>query len=81
MGPLVTPPDLQPAYLSREPLTPVGYPMVSARDIENGKIRAIRELFGATKIGSAGVHVGHTEDDVASPCARASQLSVVIVQK
>lgn len=27
--------------------TPVGYPMVNVRDIENGKVRATRELFGA----------------------------------
>lgn len=27
--------------------TPVGYPMVNVRDIENGKIRVTRELFGA----------------------------------
>jgi hypothetical protein len=26
---------------------PVGYPMVNVRDIESGKIRATRELFGA----------------------------------
>ncbi len=26
---------------------PVGYPMVNARDIESGKVRATRELFGA----------------------------------
>lgn len=27
--------------------TPVGYPMVSLRDIETGKVRATREMFGA----------------------------------
>src|SRR5262245_56167543 len=27
--------------------TPIGYPMVNVRDIESGKIRATRELFGA----------------------------------
>jgi hypothetical protein len=27
--------------------TPVGYPMVNVRDIESGKVRATRELFGA----------------------------------
>jgi hypothetical protein len=27
--------------------TPVGYPMVSVRDIESGQVRATRELFGA----------------------------------
>jgi hypothetical protein len=27
--------------------TPVGYPMVNVRDIESGKARATRELFGA----------------------------------
>ena len=27
--------------------TPVGYPMVNVQDIENGKVRATRELFGA----------------------------------
>jgi len=27
--------------------TPVGYPMVNMRDIESGKVRATRELFGA----------------------------------
>jgi hypothetical protein len=27
--------------------TPVGYPMVSVRDIESGKVRATRDLFGA----------------------------------
>jgi hypothetical protein len=27
--------------------TPVGYPMVDVRDIESGKVRATRELFGA----------------------------------
>jgi hypothetical protein len=27
--------------------TPVGYPMVNVREIESGKIRATRELFGA----------------------------------
>jgi hypothetical protein len=27
--------------------TPVGYPMVNVRDIEGGKIRATRDLFGA----------------------------------
>jgi hypothetical protein len=27
--------------------TPIGYPMVNVRDIENGKVRATRELFGA----------------------------------
>ena len=27
--------------------TPVGYPMVDVRDIESGKLRATRELFGA----------------------------------
>jgi hypothetical protein len=27
--------------------TPVGYPMVNVRDIESGKVRAPRELFGA----------------------------------
>jgi hypothetical protein len=26
--------------------TPVGYPMVNVRDIESGKVRATRELFG-----------------------------------
>ena len=26
---------------------PVGYPMVNVRDIESGKVRATRELFGA----------------------------------
>jgi hypothetical protein len=26
---------------------PVGYPMVSVRDIESRKVRATRELFGA----------------------------------
>ena len=27
--------------------TPVGYPMVNVHDIESGKVRATRELFGA----------------------------------
>jgi len=27
--------------------TPVGYPVVNVRDIESGKVRATRELFGA----------------------------------
>jgi hypothetical protein len=27
--------------------TPIGYPMVNVRDIESGKVRATRELFGA----------------------------------
>lgn len=27
--------------------TPVGYPMVNVRDIESGKVRATREVFGA----------------------------------
>ena len=27
--------------------TPVGYPMVNVRDIESGKVRVTRELFGA----------------------------------
>jgi hypothetical protein len=27
--------------------TPVGYPMVNVRDIESGKVRATRDLFGA----------------------------------
>jgi hypothetical protein len=27
--------------------TPIGYPMVSVRDIENGKVRVTRELMGA----------------------------------
>lgn len=27
--------------------TPVGYPMVNVKDIESGKARATRELFGA----------------------------------
>lgn len=27
--------------------TPVGYPMASPRDIESGKVRAARDLFGA----------------------------------
>jgi len=27
--------------------TPVGYQMVNVRDIESGKVRATRELFGA----------------------------------
>jgi hypothetical protein len=26
---------------------PVGYPMVNVRDIESGKVRATRDLFGA----------------------------------
>lgn len=26
---------------------PVGYPMVNVEDIENGKVRATREVFGA----------------------------------
>jgi hypothetical protein len=26
--------------------TPVGYPMVNVRDIESGKVRVTRELFG-----------------------------------
>ena len=26
---------------------PVGYPVVNVRDIENGKVRATRELMGA----------------------------------
>ena len=26
---------------------PIGYPMVNVRDIESGKVRATRELFGA----------------------------------
>jgi hypothetical protein len=26
---------------------PVGYPMVNVKDIESGKVRATRELFGA----------------------------------
>jgi hypothetical protein len=26
---------------------PVGYPMVNVRDIESGKVRATREMFGA----------------------------------
>jgi hypothetical protein len=27
--------------------TPVGYPMVNVRDIESGKVRVTRDLFGA----------------------------------
>jgi hypothetical protein len=27
--------------------TPVGYPMVNVRDIESGKVKVTRELFGA----------------------------------
>jgi hypothetical protein len=27
--------------------TPIGYPLVNVRDIESGKVRATRELFGA----------------------------------
>jgi len=27
--------------------SPPGYPMVNVRDIESGKVRATRELFGA----------------------------------
>lgn len=27
--------------------TPIGYPMFNVRDIESGKVRATRELFGA----------------------------------
>ena len=27
--------------------TPIGYPMVNVRDIENGKVRVTRELMGA----------------------------------
>ena len=27
--------------------TPVGYPMVNVREIESGKVRATRDLFGA----------------------------------
>lgn len=27
--------------------TPIGYPMVNVRDIESGKIRATRAMFGA----------------------------------
>jgi len=27
--------------------TPVGYPMVNLRDIENGKVKVTRDLFGA----------------------------------
>jgi hypothetical protein len=27
--------------------TPVGYPMVNLRDVENGKVRVTRDLFGA----------------------------------
>jgi hypothetical protein len=27
--------------------TPVGYPPVNVRDIESGKVRATRDLFGA----------------------------------
>ena len=27
--------------------TPVGYPMVNVRDIESGRVRATRKLFGA----------------------------------
>lgn len=26
--------------------TPIGYPMVNVRDIENGKVRATRAMFG-----------------------------------
>lgn len=33
--------------LHRGAQTPVGYPMVNVRDIESGKVRATRELFGA----------------------------------
>ena len=28
-------------------ITPVGYPMVSVKDIKSGKVRATRDLFGA----------------------------------
>jgi hypothetical protein len=28
-------------------LTPIGYPMVNVRDIESGKVRVTRDLFGA----------------------------------
>jgi hypothetical protein len=27
--------------------TPVGYPMINVKDIESGKVRATRELFGS----------------------------------
>jgi len=27
--------------------TPVGYPMVNLRDIESGKVKVTRDLFGA----------------------------------
>jgi hypothetical protein len=27
--------------------TPIGHPLVSVRDRESGKVRAMRELFGA----------------------------------
>jgi hypothetical protein len=29
------------------PITPIGYPMVNVRDIESGKVRVTRDLFGA----------------------------------
>ena len=34
--------------------TPVGYPMVNLRDIESGKVRATRDLFGKDSADPAG---------------------------
>ena len=30
--------------------TPIGYPMVNVQDIESGKVRATRAMFGADKV-------------------------------
>jgi len=44
--------------------TPIGHPMINVRDIESGKVRATRELFGADYSGW--VIVGITSCSAAS---------------